>query len=140
MSSPSQIDAQPETDISSLDGLFRPRSVAVVGASRRPGSIGAQIMANLLRAGFTGPVYPVNPTAHSVQAVRAFPSLGAITDDVDLAIIVVPRDHVLPAVREADRDTLIVADGTSCRQQIRDGAQREALHLARVLEQALLKS
>ena len=48
--------------------------------------------------------------------------------------------NLLPAVREADPDTLIVADGTSCRQQIRDGAQREALHLARVLEQALLKS
>jgi Fe-S oxidoreductase len=48
--------------------------------------------------------------------------------------------NLLPAVRAAETDTLIVADGTSCRQQIRDGAQREALHVARVLEQALVKS
>ncbi|HEY5682955.1 MAG TPA: FAD-linked oxidase C-terminal domain-containing protein, partial [Sulfuricaulis sp.] len=48
--------------------------------------------------------------------------------------------NLLPAVRDAELDTLIVADGTSCRQQIRDGAQREAMHLTRVLEQALLKS
>lgn len=48
--------------------------------------------------------------------------------------------NLLPAVRAAEPDTLIVADGTSCRQQIRDGAQREALHVARVLEQALVKS
>jgi Fe-S oxidoreductase len=44
---------------------------------------------------------------------------------------------LLPAVRAADADTLIVADGTSCRHQIADGAQRRALHVARVLEQAL---
>jgi FAD/FMN-containing dehydrogenase/Fe-S oxidoreductase len=48
--------------------------------------------------------------------------------------------NLLPAVRAAEPDTLIVADGTSCRQQIRDGAQREALHVARVLEQALVKN
>jgi FAD/FMN-containing dehydrogenase/Fe-S oxidoreductase len=48
--------------------------------------------------------------------------------------------NLLPAMRAAEPDTLIVADGTSCRQQIRDGAQREALHVARVLEQALVKS
>jgi Fe-S oxidoreductase len=48
--------------------------------------------------------------------------------------------NLLPAVRAAEPDTLIVADGTSCRQQIRDGAQREALHVARVLERALVKS
>jgi Fe-S oxidoreductase len=48
--------------------------------------------------------------------------------------------NLLPAVRAAEPDTLIVADGTSCRQQIHDGAQREALHVARVLEQALVKN
>ena len=46
---------------------------------------------------------------------------------------------LLPAVREADADTLIVADGTSCRHQIHDGSEREAIHVARVLEQALAR-
>jgi Fe-S oxidoreductase len=48
--------------------------------------------------------------------------------------------NLLPAVRAAEPHTLIVADGTSCRQQIRDGAHREAIHVARVLEQALAKN
>ena len=52
-----------------LDGLFRPRSVAVIGASRRAGSIGRQVVANLIAGGFQGPVYPVNPKAEVVLSV-----------------------------------------------------------------------
>lgn len=75
---------------SSLDAVFRPRSVAVIGASREPGSIGGIIFANLLKHGFTGAVYPVNPKAASVQSVRAYPSITDVPDPVDLAVIVVP--------------------------------------------------
>lgn len=84
-----------------LHSLFRPRSVAVVGASRRPRSIGYEVVANLLRSGFVGPVYPVNPNAVSVHSVPAWPSLDAIPGPVDLAVITVPRDGVLPAVEAA---------------------------------------
>ena len=61
-----------------LDGLFRPRSVAVVGASRREGSIGRQVVSNLIRGGFAGPVYPVNPKAEVVLSVPAYRSVKAI--------------------------------------------------------------
>jgi len=84
-----------------LDALFRPRSVAVVGASRNPRSIGFGVVANLLGSGFVGPIYPVNPKADSVHSVPAWPSLASIPGDVDLAILTVPRDLVLPIVREA---------------------------------------
>lgn len=85
---------------SDLDALFRPRSVAVIGASRRPGSIGRQIVHNLITGGFTGPVYPVNPKAEVVCSVPAYPSVGAIRGAVDLAVIVVPPEIVL-SVAEA---------------------------------------
>lgn len=86
-----------------LDGLFRPRSVAVVGASRRPGSIGRQIVANLIAGGFQGPVYPVNPKAEVVLSVPAFPRVKAIPGPVDLAVLVVPPDAVLKAAEECGR-------------------------------------
>lgn len=92
-------DARPH----GLDGLFRPRSVAVVGASRRPGSIGRQVVANLIGGGFTGPVYPVNPKAEVVLSVPAFPRVRAIPGKVDLAVLVVPPDAVLEVAAECGK-------------------------------------
>lgn len=86
-----------------LDGLFRPRSVAVVGASRRPGSIGRQVVENLIRGGFQGPVYPVNPKAEVVLSVPAFRSVKAIPGPVDLAVLVVPPDAVLQVAEECGK-------------------------------------
>ena len=85
----------------SLEPIFRPRAIAVVGASRRAGSIGHELFRNLLKGGFPGPVYPVNPTAQAIASVRAYPSVAAIPDPIDLAIIVVPSAHVYAAARES---------------------------------------
>ena len=76
--------------------LFRPRSVAVIGASRRPDAVGGLVMRNLV-GGFTGPVYPVNPRADSVLCVPAYPSLRDVPREIDLAIVIVPAATV-PAV------------------------------------------
>lgn len=86
-----------------LDAFFKPGSIAVVGASRRPDTIGYQIVDNLLRHGYTGVVYPVNPKARAVHSVPAYPSVEAIPGDVDLALIVVPKEHVLDVVHECGR-------------------------------------
>jgi acetyltransferase len=82
-----------------LDAILKPRSIAVIGASRMSSTIGHQIFANLLRYGFTGPVYPVNPNAGSIQSVRAYPSVGALPEPIDLAVIVVPKERVLEVAR-----------------------------------------
>ncbi|MGE5176735.1 MAG: acetate--CoA ligase family protein [Hyphomicrobiales bacterium] len=82
----------------SLDPLLRPRSVAVLGASRRLESIGGALLRNVLMQPFQGPVYPVNPKASHVQSVPAYPSIEAIPEPVDLAIVVVPAAHVQEAV------------------------------------------
>jgi len=83
-----------------LDGIFRPRSVTVIGASRRPGSIGRALFDKLLRADFNGPVYPVHPQAAYVGGVKAYPSLHDVPGPVDLAVIVVPRAQVLAAAQQ----------------------------------------
>ena len=83
-----------------LDGLFRPRSIAVVGASRRKGHIAREILRNLVTYEFPGAVYPVNPNADTVQSIKCYPSVLAIQDDIDLAFIVVPRKLVARVVEE----------------------------------------
>ncbi len=93
-------DANAMSSLRSLDPILRPRSVAVVGASRRPDSIGNAILRHLIEGGFTGPVFPVNPSAASVAAVPAFPSVMDLPVAPDLAFIVVPKERALDAVRE----------------------------------------
>jgi len=84
----------------SLDPILRPRSIAVIGASRRPGSIGNTVLRHLVQAGFTGPVYPVNPQATSVASIPAFPTVDSLPTVPDLAIIVVPSRFVLETARD----------------------------------------
>lgn len=89
--------------VPSLDPILRPRSIAVVGASRRTGSIGNTVLRHLVQAGFTGPVYPVNPHATSVASIPAFPSVDSLPTVPDLAIIVVPSRLVLDTARDCAR-------------------------------------
>lgn len=80
--------------------LFAPRSVAVVGASTRPESVGRAVFANILLHGYTGVVYPVNPKATSILAVKAYASVLEIADELDLAVIVVPSGSIPQVLEE----------------------------------------
>ena len=86
-----------------LDAIFRPRSIAVVGASRRRGSIGHEILHNLVEHDFQGVVFPVHPSAPVIHSIKAYPTVLDIPDPVDLAVIVVPYRHVLQVVDECGR-------------------------------------
>lgn len=85
---------------SSLTPLLRPRSLAVIGASRAPASIGYRLLQTILKGEFQGAIYPVNPHATSIAGRRTFPSVRALPEPVDLAIIAVPRDAVLQVVND----------------------------------------
>ncbi len=83
-----------------LDAILRPSTVAVIGTSRSPHTIGHEILANIVNYGFTGAVYPVNPNAPTIHSIKAYPSVAAIPDPIDLAVIVVPKERVPPVVEE----------------------------------------
>jgi acetyl coenzyme A synthetase (ADP forming)-like protein len=87
----------------SLRPFFEPRSVAVVGASRRRGSIGGELFRNVLEADFSGTAYPVNRDGSPVAGVRGYRTVSEIPDDVDLAVISVPADAVLESAEDALR-------------------------------------
>jgi acetate---CoA ligase (ADP-forming) len=81
--------------VNALKLFFNPRAVAVIGASRKRGTIGGEVFHNLISYGFHGPVYPVNPSAALVQCVPAYPTVEAIAGPVDLAVIVIPAEKVI---------------------------------------------
>ncbi|QFZ92075.2 bifunctional acetate--CoA ligase family protein/GNAT family N-acetyltransferase [Synechococcus elongatus] len=80
-----------------LDAIFRPRRVAVVGASEKPGSVGRTLLWNLIQSPFGGTVYPVNPRRESVLGIQAYPNLHALPEPVDLVVIAIPAPKV-PAI------------------------------------------
>ncbi len=87
-------------DARSVMRLLRPRSIAVIGASRRAGTVGHALFSNLLRHGFDGPVYPVNPKAQHVGSVKAWATVLDVPGEVDLAVIVAPADQVPEIVEQ----------------------------------------
>jgi acetyl coenzyme A synthetase (ADP forming)-like protein len=92
-----------EAVVASLRPFFEPQSVAVIGASKRRGSIGGELFRNILAGDFTGAAYPVNRDGEPVAGVRAYRAIGEIRDPVDLAVITLPGAAVLGAAEQALR-------------------------------------
>jgi acetyl coenzyme A synthetase (ADP forming)-like protein len=92
-----------EASVNAMRTFLTPDSIAVIGASRDPSTIGGQLFHNLLMTGFGGPVYPVNPKAEVVHSVPAYPSIADIPGSVELAFIVVPAPFVLEAAEQCGR-------------------------------------
>jgi acetyl coenzyme A synthetase (ADP forming)-like protein len=95
-------DVEPDSPVraawSALRPFFAPRGVAVVGASRRPNTIGARLLDEMKRAGFKGEIYPVNPNTSAIGSLQTYPSVRDIPGTVDLAVIAVPSTAVLPVI------------------------------------------
>jgi len=120
----------------SIAPFFRPRGIAVIGASRRPGTIGWQVVDNLLRYGFQGAIFPVNPSARVVHSIPAWRSVREIPGEVDLAVVAVPKDAVLDVVEECGVRGIpaVVVISAGFRESGEAGAARERALVTRVRE------
>jgi acetate---CoA ligase (ADP-forming) len=125
-----------------MRAFFEPRSVAVVGASRRRGTVAGELFHNLLAAGFNGPVYPVNPKASVVQSVLAYKSVLDVPGPVDLAVLVVPAPYVVQAAEECAakgvRAIVVVSAGFAETGPEGAGRQRELLAVCRAAGMRLI--
>lgn len=83
-----------------LEEIFAPQSVAVVGASPDPSRLGHRVLKNVIDNGYQGRIYPIHPTASAVLGQTAYPSVAAVPNDVELAVLVIPPQHVLNVVEE----------------------------------------
>ncbi len=115
-----------------LEKLFRPRSVAVIGASDRVSSVGRVVMANLLAGGFAGPIMPVNPRRASVAGTPCYADIAALPTVPDLAILCTPPAAVPGLIAE------LGARGTRAAIVLAAGLGREQLPDGRTLQQAML--
>lgn len=115
-------------DTQALSSVFSPSSIALVGASGKPGSVGNNLMKNLVNNKFGGIVYPVNPTPQTIEGLPSVASLSAIGKPVDLAIIAVKADIVLPIVEEAGKCGVkaLVIISAGFKESGAEGAKREA--------------
>lgn len=118
----------------SMKPFFEPRSIAVIGANRERGKIGSEILHNIIRAGFTGAVIPVHPTAPNVQGLDAYRRVTDIPVAVDLAVVAVPAAGVLEVVEDClakpVRAICVISAGFS--ESGPEGRAREAVLLDRV--------
>ena len=90
-----QITRQP------LDAIFAPRSVAVVGATEKAGSVGRTVLWNLMNTPFGGPIYPVNPTRQSVLGIKAYPKLSVLPEKPELIVVTTPATTIPAIISEA---------------------------------------
>lgn len=117
---------------SSVRRLLSPAAVAVIGASRTPGTAGHEIFRHLVHRGFVGPVYPVNSAAVSIGGVRFTASILDIVDEIDLAVVAVPADQVASVMEECGRKQVygVIVISAGFAEIGPEGAAREAEVLA----------
>lgn len=117
-----------------LDSIMRPKAIAIIGASSRQGTIGNEIMSKLTEYGFTGNLYPINPKAEEIYGVKVYKSIFDVPEKVDLAVIAVGRDQVIPVIDQcAEKDIKgIVVISAGFKETGNEGAELEKEVLKKV--------
>jgi acyl-CoA synthetase (NDP forming)/GNAT superfamily N-acetyltransferase len=110
-------------DVASLESLLAPRSVAVIGAGHRPGSVGRTILLNIRDAGFSGRVYAVSPHAGDIKGIPCVPSVAALPEAPDLAVVAVPAARVADVAEECGhrgiRAVVVITAGLTPAHEVR---------------------
>lgn len=111
-----------------LDKTFYPASIAIIGASSKESSLSYQLVNNLIKYGYTGCIYPVNPKATSIHSIKTYPDVTAIKDNIDLAVLMVPKDLILQTIDDCYKKkiTSVVVITAGFKETGSEGAKREA--------------
>ncbi|MGZ4614244.1 MAG: bifunctional acetate--CoA ligase family protein/GNAT family N-acetyltransferase [Actinomycetes bacterium] len=128
-------DREATAEVASLEPLFAPRHLAVIGASRRPGGVGREVLRSILDGGFTGGVHVVNPNALEVAGLPSYAHVSEVPVPIDLAIVAVPRDHVVEVMQECGeagvRAAVVLTSGLGEAGSEGSLVQRQMLEVAR---------
>ncbi len=124
-----------EKNWETMDAIFNPGSVAVIGASDNPGKLGSHVMRSLIEGRFPGRIYPINPGKKEIWGIRTYPSLFEVPDSVDLSIIVLPAEQVPEVVKECQQKkvkgiVLITAGFREIEDKRGESLQKEIMELA----------
>ncbi|MCD4672228.1 MAG: acetate--CoA ligase family protein [Anaerolineaceae bacterium] len=101
----------------SLDAIFQPKSIAVIGASNRAGKIGHSVITNLIDSKYEGPIYPINPKEEQILGLKAYASVSDVPGDIDAAVLIVPAKFALQVTKECGekgvKGLIVIASGFS---------------------------
>jgi acetyl coenzyme A synthetase (ADP forming)-like protein len=121
--------------VEDLRPIFSPKSIAVIGASRSPMKIGYEILQNILVQGYTGKVFPINPETPEIMGLKTQPSVIAVKDDIDLAIIAVPAEFVPKVMTECAKKkvkgAIVISSGFGETGERGKQLEEEVLQIAR---------
>jgi acetate---CoA ligase (ADP-forming) len=117
-----------------FDGLFYPKSIAIVGASSKEKTLGWELMKNLLNFGFKGKIFPVNPKADVIQGVKVYPALTSVEDEIDLAIIMVAKQFVLASIDDCSKKNIknIIVITAGFKEVGAEGVEMEKLLMEKI--------
>lgn len=118
-----------------MEAIFKPKTIAVIGASDNPAKLGSHVMRSLTEGNYPGRIYPVNPGKGEILGIKTYPSLLDIPDEIDLSIIVLPAEQVPPTIRECHEKgvrgiVLITAGFKEIEDRRGESLQREITNLA----------
>ena len=123
------------SQVASVAALLEPKSIAVIGASRSPGSIGHEVFMNLLKGDFEGPVYPINPNTPQVGSVPTYSSVSLVPGPVDLAIVAIPSNLVIEAAKQcvakAVKGLVVISAGFGETGAVGAALERELVEITR---------
>lgn len=117
-----------------LDNFFYPKSIAIIGASSREKTLGWELISNLVKFGYRGKLFPVNPKVEFVHSIKAYPRVTDIPDEINLAIIMVGKEYVIPAIDDCQKkgikDVIVITAGF--KEVGKDGEDLERLMMEKV--------
>lgn len=115
-----------------LEGIFKPKRIAIIGASRTPGKLGHDVLLNATQFGYSGEVIPVNPQADEIAGMKCYPSLSKVPGKVDVAVVIVPGEYVVEVIKECGKKKVpfAVVISAGFKETGEEGAKRERELLA----------
>ncbi len=122
-----------------LDSIMCPKAIAIIGASSRSGTIGNEIMNKLTEYGFSGSLYPINPKAGEIYGVKVYKTIMDVAEKIDLAVIAVGRDQVLPVIDECAKKEIkgIVVISAGFKETGHEGAELEKEVLKKIRQYSM---
>jgi len=110
-----------------LEAFIAPRAVAVIGASRDPLKLGYGVLSNIIKSGFKGKIFPINPNATEILGLKCYPSILSVPDEIDLAVIVIPAPFVLQAAEECGKKGVkgLIVISAGFKEVGKEGLERE---------------
>ncbi len=131
-----EVKEQKKTAVNQLDSLFKPKSIAIIGASSKDLSIGNVIIKNLVHFGYKGPIYPINPKEPEIRGIKAYPTIFDVPHDIDAAHVIIPSKFVPQIIEDCGKKGIksVIINSAGFSEMGEEGVALQKAFLAKAKE------